>query len=279
MPPAPTPTRDLASTPIGVLASRPLITVSRTAPVSVALEALARNGISALVVVDGRDPVGLLSRSDLVDLAPGEDPPVHSRMTPLVVSLPADTALADAARVLTDLGIHRILVDGEPPGLLSTTDVTRALAGLAGELPVRPRVLGHDRQAPHPRDLFVASLDRLDRVPGFIDVFYDRLVHGPKAVARHFEGLDRRRQKIKLQRSFRLAADAVIGKPEALRALAAQATVHDRDHRNVPPSLYPVWIELLVATVRELDPGCDLQTEMAWRLVMSHVARSMRRRY
>jgi len=62
---------------------------------------------------------------------------VSEVMTPTIESLPPDTGAQEAARYLIDHDLHRVLVldeDGELLGVLTTTDLVRALAeqGLGG---------------------------------------------------------------------------------------------------------------------------------------------------
>jgi CBS domain-containing protein len=51
-------------------------------------------------------------------------------MTRNVISVSPDTSLQEAARIMSERGIHRVLVtrDGELAGILTTTDLVRAIA-------------------------------------------------------------------------------------------------------------------------------------------------------
>ena len=51
--------------------------------------------------------------------------------------------------------------------------------------------------------------------------------------------------------------------------LVSIAQKHDRDHIDVPPELYGLWLECLVETVKEFDPHFNDDVELAWRLVCS----------
>ena len=45
---------------------------------------------------------------------------------------------------------------------------------------------------------------------------------------------------------------------------------HDRHHLNIEPELYGLWLEALIATVREFDTEFDLSVENAWRSVLGY---------
>jgi len=215
-----------------------------------------------------------VARGDLVHVA--------DAMTPLVIALPASTPVPQAARYMLELRVHRILVeddDGEPVGIVSTTDITELVASQASDEPTQVHVHGRHPGATTPREVFLASLARVERDPEFADAFYLRVQRSSPQIAHALRHADPDTQKRKLMASFRLAADAVVGEPEALERLAEQARVHDRHHRNISPDLYPRWIDALVDTVRRRDPRFDIEVEVAWRVVLGHVAYSMIRRY
>ena len=69
-----------------------------------------------------------------------------------------------------------------------------------------------------------------------------------------------------LRRSFfHLVAFYVSHEPSA--ELERIAAVHSKI--GIKPEFYDVWLDALVATVRELDPACDLPTELSWRWAMT----------
>ncbi len=126
-----------------------VISISDEATLSDAIEQLRRNKISALVVVDhSGHMVGLISQTDIVraleqskQAANVLDRPVSEYMTRDVVSVAPHKSLAYAMRTLSDHHIHRLVVvqtrDGGrfvtdrmiPVGILSQTDIVRALVG------------------------------------------------------------------------------------------------------------------------------------------------------
>lgn len=125
--------------------------IHEAVPLAKAAGILAEGRYSALPVVnDHGSIVGVISRSDIVHARVGDgrhalalpDTTVAHVMSqgPLVVS-PAATML-DAARSMTELGVHRLFVvdHGKLVGVLSTLDVARALEQTRSPAPLRPFV-------------------------------------------------------------------------------------------------------------------------------------------
>ena len=47
------------------------------------------------------------------------------------------------------------------------------------------------------------------------------------------------------------------------------ARVHGPQAADIPPTLYVLWLNALLDTVREWDPKFDAQVELAWRLTLA----------
>ena len=118
---------------VGVIACEP------DTPAAELAETMRRHDVSALVVVDGDGyAVGLISRTDLVNATFVEPYLRHWRglaarhlMSTPVISVRAETPIEDAARLIRERKIHRVVVTvadtiGERPvGILSVTDLAR----------------------------------------------------------------------------------------------------------------------------------------------------------
>jgi CBS domain-containing protein len=130
-----------------------VISVSDEAPLSEAIDTLRENRISALVVVDhSGHMVGLISQTDLLRAwqESASDPnilnrPVNEYMTRDVISCAPHKSLDYVMRTLNEHKIHRLVVvesrDGGrfvsdrmmPVGIVSQTDIVRALIGKLGD--------------------------------------------------------------------------------------------------------------------------------------------------
>jgi CBS domain-containing protein len=110
--------------------------------VAEAVALLSDNHLSALPVVDRQGRiVGVFSTADLAaaeleaDTEAGrevlfERTPVRNLMTPYVFTVTPETDVREAAQQMLYANVHRLFVtrDGRPVGVISTTDITRAVA-------------------------------------------------------------------------------------------------------------------------------------------------------
>jgi CBS domain-containing protein len=116
-----------------------VITCHPETPVDEVATTMDSMDISALVVIDeGGDALGVISRTDLVNSRFIQPYLKHWRgmsaehlMSKPVVSVAPDTVISEAARMLQEKHIHRLVVvdkvDGRlrPVGILSVTDLAR----------------------------------------------------------------------------------------------------------------------------------------------------------
>ncbi len=51
--------------------------------------------------------------------------------------------------------------------------------------------------------------------------------------------------------------------------LQSIALTHNRDHYDIHPELYELWLESLLQTVAELDPDYHEEIRLAWQIVMT----------
>lgn len=132
------------------------------------------------------------------------------------------------------------------------------------------------------RALFDESYGRIADDPDdhrdFLTRFYENFVAASPEAARHFRGTDMVRQRRMLARSLvemvDFARTGVAG--EYFREVARR---HSRDDRDVSPALYDQWLDSLIATAREFQPGFDSETELAWRVVLAPGVTYMQYRY
>lgn len=94
-------------------------------------------GITAAPVLDeAKKPIGLASFRDL--LRAPSPATVAERMTVPAVTVRSDASVEEAARVIADKGVHRVVVvdaEGRAVGVASSIDVIRGLLGLPAAHP------------------------------------------------------------------------------------------------------------------------------------------------
>lgn len=128
------------------------ITCGPDAPVEDVAAAMAAHDVSALVVVDADGyAVGVISRTDLVNATFVQPYLRHWRgmaarhlMSAPVISVRADTPVAEAAGLMRERRIHRLVVTAvegareRPIGILSVTDLAGRLGQLEASIEDRP---------------------------------------------------------------------------------------------------------------------------------------------
>lgn len=118
-------------------------------------------------------------------------------------------------------------------------------------------------------ETFEQSLRRCDADPEFLDIFYDRFLASSPKVKSKFANTDFHRQKRLLHASFYLillaSEDPVAGPERYLGHLAARHSTKDLD---VGAELYDLWLDSLLASVKQCDPEYGPEVEAAWEKVM-----------
>lgn len=121
---------------VGRLMSTPVHTATPGTSVREAAEAMERNGIGSIVVVDEDDAVvGILTTTDFVRIALDEDSAadltVEEYMSTDVVTTSANESLRDVADVMIEHEFHHLPVVDDGAGLvgmITTTDLTAYLS-------------------------------------------------------------------------------------------------------------------------------------------------------
>ena len=118
-------------------------------------------------------------------------------------------------------------------------------------------------------EAFDESLARCNATPGFLDRFYELFLASSPKVKEKFASTDFVQQKKALRESFRLmrlAATDGEGGPE--RHLKDLAFTHSTKRLDIGAEMYDLWLDSLLATVKECDPEFASEIEEAWESVM-----------
>ena len=102
-------------------------------------------------------------------------------------------------------------------------------------------------------------------MPGFFESFYRNFFTACPEAAPRFAATDFERQNKLLRHALGLLL--IFPKQPATEPtlLTRVAERHSRRDLNVPPSLYPPFVDSLIATVRQYDPAFTSEVEDAWR--------------
>jgi hemoglobin-like flavoprotein len=124
------------------------------------------------------------------------------------------------------------------------------------------------------------SLRRCSSQPHFFDRFYERFLASSPKVREKFAHTDFVRQKRALGASLHLIL-LVAQDPDkdAERYLSEVAERHSSRQLGIGAELYDLWLDSLLATVRELDPQFGPEVEQAWEDAMAIGIRFLCSRY
>lgn len=110
------------------------------------------------------------------------------------------------------------------------------------------------------------SLRRCSANPAFMDRFYEIFLATSPKVREKFAHTDFARQKEALRASLDAMFLAVKNGPE--RNLSGLAERHSSRDLDIGAELYDLWLDSLLATAKECDPGFSPEVEKAWEKVM-----------
>ena len=159
-----------AASPVSQSMTTALITTEPAAPIDEVAATLARRHVSAVPVLDDRGSiVGVVSRSDLLHHQ-RLHPHTHGArcadaMTQGPIVVAPDTSLREAAQLMLEHHFHRLFVvdRGQLAGVITTTDLTRAVEAARLEAPIRAFMSAPVVTIRVDQPLSLA-IDRLDRV-------------------------------------------------------------------------------------------------------------------
>lgn len=128
--------------------------------------------------------------------------------------------------------------------------------------------------------VFDDSLRRCSSDARFFDRFYERFLASSPKVREKFASTDFVRQKRALRASLHLIL-LVAQDPDrdAARYLGPVAERHSSRQLGIGAELYDLWLDSLLATVREIDPQFGSAVEQAWEDAMAIGIRFLCSRY
>jgi CBS domain-containing protein len=108
-----------------------VITISKNASVVYAAKVMLEHNIGGLVVVEEKEPIGIITEKDFTKvLSRNEDPSslkVEDTMSKELITISPNTSILDAAKLMTTKGIRKLPVkeDGKLVGILTAEDIVR----------------------------------------------------------------------------------------------------------------------------------------------------------
>lgn len=133
------------------LMSTEVVTVPLGVTLDVAVDEMLGNQVGSVLVLDGAEPVGIITETDILAAGSGtgrpfEDIPVSRAMSPNLVTIEPEETAETAIERMQDYGIKKLVVteDGTLAGIVTTTDLVVNRTDLAEE------VTAIDRQQSYP---------------------------------------------------------------------------------------------------------------------------------
>jgi hemoglobin-like flavoprotein len=102
----------------------------------------------------------------------------------------------------------------------------------------------------------------------FFDSFYATFKASSPEVAAVFQKTDMQKQKTLLRKSLLYSINFITNANnfDSMRKIAIS---HNKQHYNIKPELYDLWLDCMVLTVQKFDPVFDDDVELAWRLAFA----------
>ncbi|MUV86674.1 CBS domain-containing protein [Natronomonas sp. CBA1123] len=131
--------RTAMNTEVGHLMTAPVLTADPETPVEEIADGMLEKGIKSVVAVDdeGR-PIGILTSTDFVRIVaegtPKSTTTVGDHMTEDIATTQSDVAIPEIAERMVEYEISHFPVvdeDGEAIGIISATDLTEYISGMA----------------------------------------------------------------------------------------------------------------------------------------------------
>lgn len=115
---------------------------------------------------------------------------------------------------------------------------------------------------------FGDSLKRCNGSPAFVDRFYQIFLASSPKVKAKFAQTDFTRQKMALRASLDAMLLAAKDQANPQRYLHDLAERHSSRQLNIGSELYDLWLDSLLAAVKEFDPQNSPEIQAAWERVM-----------
>lgn len=110
------------------------------------------------------------------------------------------------------------------------------------------------------------SLSRCNQGSGFLDRFYELFIASSAEIREKFADTDFEKQRKVLSDSlFLMLSAAGTSGGFAHAQLSQLARKHDRNHLDIKPEWYQLWLDCLMQAAEESDPEFSPEVEAAWR--------------
>lgn len=113
----------------------------------------------------------------------------------------------------------------------------------------------------------------------FFDSFYHHLACADDEIGPMFAETDMLVQNSLLQEGISQMLGMAAGEASARERIEALGRIHDRNHRNIRPELYTVWMDSLLTAVRDSDPEYSAELATQWTSALKESLELMQAMY
>ncbi len=130
-----------------------------------------------------------------------------------------------------------------------------------------------------PQGAVQASYDRCSVSDGFFDTFYDLFLAKSPEVAAKFAHTAFPKQKKILKASLFVLVRFGTCDDHPPKVIERIGESHSRQHLDIPPALYDLWLDSLCEAIQKYDPEYTEALEQRWRRLMQEVIGIITARY
>ncbi len=124
-----------------------------------------------------------------------------------------------------------------------------------------------------------SSFNRCGDQLEFFETFYERFILASPEVAEKFSNTDMDHQALMMRASLEMMISGTLDEDSGADHLKQVAALHSRKGHDIPASLYRLWMNALIETIKAFDRQFDDQLEQAWRRVLDPRIRFITSRY
>ena len=113
----------------------------------------------------------------------------------------------------------------------------------------------------------------------FLNSFYERLLSKNPQIEAMFQKTDLKKQIKVLREGITFLVMASGGSRFAIKELEKLGILHDKDHLNIAPSMYSIWVDAFLSTLEEYDYEFNEKLGEEWRTTLEESLTVMKEAY
>lgn len=112
--------------------------------------------------------------------------------------------------------------------------------------------------------------------PKFLDRFYERFTAKSPVIRQMFAKTEMAKQKQLLRSGISFLLQFANGSVYASGKVQELGLSHSREHLDIKPLMYPIWLDALMETVEEFDSEFTPETRKEWLVALNRGVEKMK---